>query len=635
MVLEPTPEDDIEASIESRLRGQIFKLTNFIDGSFNKLLLGAFAEQLYEYEVRLLAAQLSGWVDYAGGPITQEDLDRLGLDEFDDLELLNEYMLDSHLDNIGILVGTTRDTGSTATGQVRVETFDSNTRVPDGMAVATPEQFDGEQYTFEVDLGDDPFVTPADQNNADFVEVSVVATGSGTEYNVGSNTVTRFRSPPPGVESVTNPASIDGGQDPETNDEFRQRIKNAVFETSGGGTTDGIRGYLLNNVANVTDVFIDEFKEQQPIFVDVIVDGGTDSAVRDGIDIARPAGVQHNLVRPVTNQLAVDIEVEGTDIDTLQIKDEIESYLFELDLGDPLITDKIVQRVLNIEPNVENVLALNIRVVSIVNYRQDYQSGTSSYELPEIPLGSIDNETHYYTGDTSVYELNVAPIAAGSTSVTATVNDEQQSVADTEYDIVDDNGDGMLDSIDWSVGTVTPDSGTTFTVSYDTKTSADETFTYDGSEQFELTYVPALAGGSSVSDTSGDSYTLGTDYDIVDTNGDGAADTLEWLDGGTTPDSSEDFTVSYEIDVGSINFVSGTVSGSSYNFTEGTDYDEQDADGDGYTDSIEWLSGTTPDDDTVFTVDMSVQTDVIEDFDVDPRKKISPVVDEITVTQYE
>lgn len=634
MVLEPTPQDEIEASIESRLRGQIAKLTNFIDGSFNKLLLDAFADRLYEYEVRLLAAQLSGWVDYAGGPITQEDLDRLGLSEFDDLETLNDYMLDQHLDNIGILVGTSRDMGAYATGTVRVDVFDANTRIPDEMAVATPEQVDGTQYVFEVDIDSD-YISPSDQGNTDFVDVSVVATETGNEYNVGSDTVTRFRSPPPGVQSVTNPASIDGGTDRESNSNYRKRIKNAVFETSGGGTTDGIRGYLLNDVANVGDVFIDEFYNQQPVFVDVIVDGGTKADVLDGIAASRPAGVRHNLIRPSTYTVAVDIEVQGTDIDTLQVRDEIEDYLFERNLGDNLVRDRIIQRVLNIEPNIENVLSLNIRVVSVSNDRETYVSGTSIYEMPVEPLGRIESEDRYYTSGTSVYGLSVAPVAAGSVSIDAVINGDRQSVSNTEFDLVDANGDGMLDSIDWSAGTVLPDDGTTFAVSYDAKTTASETFTYDGSQEYTLTYQPALAGGSTVSDNSGDTYTLGTDYDIIDASGDGSGDTLKWLSGGSTPDSSESFTVSHEVGVGSIESVSGQLNGTEHDFIEATDYDEFDNSTDGYTDSIEWLAGDTPDADSVFSIDLSVEHDIVEDFEVDPRKKISPDVGEIEVTQYE
>jgi len=640
MVIEPTPQDDIEESVESRLRGRIAKLTNFVSTSFNKLFLNTFAEEMYEFEVRLLAAQLSGWVDYAGGPITESDLDQLGLENFDDLDLLNQYMLDEHLDNLGALVGAERDLGEPATADVRIDVFDQNTRVPDGMKVSTPPDFDGDQFIYAVDLDGDNYVTPSEQGNSDFVEVSVVAEEEGSDYNVGSGRISRLRSPPPGVESVNNPAAATGGEDPETNDELRERIKNAVFETSGGGTTAGIEGYILGNVEGVNDVFVDEFIDATPVYVDVIVDGGVASEVEDAIDTSRPAGIRHNLVRPVTYNLAIEVELQGTDIDQLQVKDEIEDYIFNLDLGGDYIGDRVKQRILNIEPNVDNILTLNVRVTEVVNHRITFQSGTDAYDLADSPLGFIEDEEHYFTSDTDVYELGVAPVDDSTVSVEAVVNsqsDQTLTGGGTDYSVVDDDGDGMLDSIDFSGGSTVPDDGTIFEVNYETITSTSETFTYDGSSDYALTYLPALADDSSVSDNSGDTYTLGTDYDIVDTNGNGEKDTLRWLSGGSTPNNPEDFTVNYEVNVGSIYEVTGTLGGTEgHEFVEGTDFNELDGDSDGHIDQIDWsLAGDDPDGDTDFSVDATIQTHADEDYFVTQREKISPVVDEVEITTYE
>lgn len=642
MVIQPTPQEDIEESIESRLRGRIAKLTNFVSSSFNKLFLDTFAEELYEFEVRLLAAQLSGWVDYAGGPITEEDLDQLGLDEFDDLELLNEYMLDEHLNNIGSLVGTERDLGEPAIADVRVDVFDQNTRVPDGMKVATPPDFDGSQFIYEVDLDDENYVTPADQGNTSdpHVDVSVVAIEEGSDYNVGSGRISRLRSPPPGVEGVNNPAAATGGEDEETNDELRERIKNAVFETSGGGTTAGIEGYILGNVEGVNDVFVDEFLDATPVYVDVVVDGGVRADVKDAIETSRPAGIRHNLVRPVTYNLAVEVEVQGTDIDELQIKDEIENYIFELDLGEDYVGDVVTQRILNIEPNVENILAINVRVVEVLNDRIQFQSGTDVYSLADEPLGFIEDEEHYYTSDKDVYNLGVDPVDDSTVEVEAVVNGESDTILSgggTDYTVVDSDNDGMLDSIDFSGGTTTPDDGTVFQVNYETVTSTSETFTYDGSQDYPLTFLPALADDSSVSDASGDTYVLGTDYDIIDKDGDGEKDTLRWLSGGATPDNSEDFTVDYEVNVGSIYKVTGVLNGNEdHEFVEGTDFNELDSGTDGHVDSIDWsLAGDDPDDQTDFAVNATIQTHVDEDYFVSQREKISPVVDEVEIITYE
>jgi len=636
MVFEPNTEDEIKDSLESRLQSKVTKLTNFVATSFNNLFIEAFAESLRDYEVRLLAAQLSGWVDYAGGPIDQSDLDQLGIPDFDNLDLLNEYMLDSHLDNLGALVGVTRSPGEQATGEVEITVFDQDTRVPDGLRVATPPDVDGDVLVFEVDIDED-FVTPADQGNSTTVTVDVIAEDFGDEYNVGSGRISRFRSPPPGLESVNNPAAVDGGEDEETNDEFRARVKDAIFQTSGGGTVEGIKGYIISNVDGVNDVFLDEFKNATPIYVDVIVDGGTDTDVSDAIEDSRPAGVRHNLVRPATYSLGIQIELRGTDITNADVKTEIEDYIFDLDLGDAFIRDKMIQQVLNIEPDIENVLATNVRITEVTNWQAEYSSGTTTYSLPVDELGYLPDEQHLYESETDVYRLATEPVDSSSVTITATVNGAEQTVSASEYSVVDDDGDGMFDSIDWTTGSTTPDDDTVWSIEYDTLNSASETFTYDGSSAYELTYLPALAGDSSVSDNSGDTYTLGTDYDIVDTDNDGVKDSIEWLSGGSTPDNPEDFTVTYEIDVGSIRDVNGTLSGTEdYDFVEGIDFDELDDDSDGHFDSIDWsLGGDVPDDGTDFTVDLSAESGVMEDFFITNRDKIEPEVDQIEVITYD
>lgn len=639
MVLNPTPEEEINESVESRLRGRISKLTNFVSSSFNKLFLDAFSEQLYEYEVRLLAAQLSGWVDYAGGPITQEDLDQLGLREFDDLELLNEFMEDEQLDNIGALVGVDRDLGEPATGIVRIDVFDDDTPVPDGMRVSTPPDIDGTRLTYEVDLGDADNVTPNDQGNSGFVEVDVIATENGSNYNVGAERVTRLSSPPPGVESVNNAQPIEGGEDPETNDEFRVRIKNAVFETSGGGTTEGIKGYIIGNVEGVNDVFVDEFLDATPVYVDVVVDGGTTPDVDDAIETSRPAGIRHNLVRPVTYNMAVEVELRGTDIDVVNVKNEIEEYVFDLDLGDDFIRDRVIQRAMNIDPDVENVLAINVRISEIVNYRDQYQTGTDIYSLADAPLGHIDDESHFYTDTKDVYRLGREPVDASTVTVEATVNGSTTTLTQgVDYDVVDNDGDGMDDSIDFSVGGDNPDDETVWDITYDLVTSSSETITYqNGTDVYPLAFTPALAGDSSVSDANSNTYTLGTDYDIVDNDGDGIKESIDWSIGGSSPADGVDFTVDYEVNVGSIYEVTGVLNDTEgHEFVEGTDFNELDNDSDGYADSIDWsVGGDSPDDQTDFSIDATIETDVIEDYRITDREKITPVIDEVEVITYE
>lgn len=55
--------------------------------------------------------------------------------------------------------------------------------------------------------------------------VPVVAAVAGAAGNVAINTITKFDAKPAGVETVTNPATLVGGADPESDDAFRARIR--------------------------------------------------------------------------------------------------------------------------------------------------------------------------------------------------------------------------------------------------------------------------------------------------------------------------------------------------------------------------------------------------------------------------
>jgi hypothetical protein len=529
MVFEPETEQDIQQSIEDRLRGRIEKLTNFVTTSFNQTFLNAFAQELREYEIRLLAAQLSGWVDYAGGPITEDDLEELGLTGFDALDALNSYMDDAHLDRIGALVGVQRDTGTRATGTVRISTFESDTPVPDETTVTTAPDASGNTLSFTVDLGPQQTVTPDEQNNPqNYVDVDVIAQEEGTEYNGAQ--ITQFVSPPPGVTGVQNQTVVDGGEGPETNDELRERIKRAIFETSGGGTVAGIEGFIETNVDGVGDgdVFLDEFLTDNR--VDVIVSGGVEQDVLDAIETARPAGIPHDLVRPTTYVVGVDIEVRGTDVDTQRIKTRIENYLSELELGENLIRDELIYAALDADENVTNVLALNTRIVSIESYLVTFDSNTDVYSLPVDRIGRVDSEDHLYVSGTDAYEVTVPDVLDNANvSITGQLNGQQHTFTkDTDYEIIDTNSDGNKETVDWSIGGDSPDADTIFTISYD----IDVSQTGDG-----ITSVIGILNGSE------QTFVEGTDYDEVDSDGDTYQDAIDWGIGGDNPDDGTDFTI--------------------------------------------------------------------------------------------
>jgi hypothetical protein len=513
------------------LKGKIAALTNFLETSFNRTFIRAYAEQLHDIELRLLAAQLSGWVRYAGKEnLTETDLNRLGVTDIDPDDV-NQYMDSQQLDELGKIMGVLRDDGQRATGVVTVQTASDQTRVPEGMEVATQPDFQGNYRSFSVDANSDgeidedsnDYVTPSAGNTT--VDVDVIANDIGTEFN--NALISFLPNPPVGVEGVSNQTAATGGENVQSDESLREDIENAVFETSGGGTVVGIEGFVADNATGVSDVELDEFTDEDPPFVDVIVDGGSEQDVLDAIDDSRPAGVRHNLVRPESVLLGVTTELVGTDIDISFVESEIDSYLTDLSLGDEYRRSKLMQRILNSDTDMADLETLTTLLIEVSNEVHEYSSGTDIYRLNQFPVGDVVSDTNLYQSSIDVYELSYDEINDNSNvSVRAVVAGEVITLTrGTDYEVVDDSGNGDNDSIDFSIGGDDPDDQSVFETDYH-----HESWTID----------------STIEDEQGNTYDQGTDWDLVDDDSDSRKDSIDWSIGGSSPSDGDTFTVDYE-----------------------------------------------------------------------------------------
>jgi hypothetical protein len=528
MAIDPRTQDEVYSALKSELSGRIAKLTSFVPGSFNDTWVDAFSEEVHQVEAKVLAAQLSAWPEYAGGNVDQTDLERLGVDGVTPAEV-NQYMEDSHLDNLADIVGVDRDQGQTATGQVTVQTATDSTRVPEGMQVSTPGSFDQDPLVFLVDadgdgeIGSSGFVEP--QSGQTEVTVDVIAESVGAEYNVGPGAITQLPDPPVGVEGVNNSQSTTGGSGVQSNESLREDVQNAVFETSGGGTTLGIVGFVEDEVTGVNDVALDEFKDQQPPFVDVIVDGGSEQDVLDAIEDSRPTGVEHNLVRPENIALGVRAEVVGTDIDTSFVNSQISTFLDGLSLDDEFRRSKLVQLIMNSDDDIEDLGSLTVLVEQITGESEVQSSGTNIYELDFHPLGNVDDDNVLYDSDENIYTLSYEAIDASSVTVIGQVDGEEyEFVQGTDYNVIDDDNDSDNDSIEFGIGGTNPDNRSVVGVEYE-----HSSWTID----------------NTITDENDVDYTKGVDWDLIDDDGDGLQDSIDWSVGGSTPSDGVRWFIDY------------------------------------------------------------------------------------------
>lgn len=580
MTHKPRTQDEIYESLKSSLTGQIAKLTNFTDRSFNFVWTQAFAEEVRELEVLAVVSELAGWIDYTGGPITENDLEQLDIADDITAEEINEFMQDDYLDEYVKIVGVTRLPGARATGSVTFTTQSSNTTIPSGTRVTTVPDSNGDTIDF---------LTTEQAETANGVttvtDVSIQAADVGTDFNIPANEIIRLADPPIGVKGVDNPSSTTGGEEEESNDELRARAKQAVQSSSQGGTVDGIKGYIRQNVEGVGqgDIIVDEFTDPCPPFVDVIVDGGLDADVSDAIEFSRPAGIRHNLIRPQVVQLGFDVDALGTDIDTTGVEDDIESFLLRQGIGEEFYQDELIRQIMNSDPDILNIDKMGGVVEKVTNEAFNYDTdidaaiaddgGTTTDEttgannslqndMTLLPASPVVGDAYYFGQDTifSQFDLTISQAGAGTwgivweyyngtswvslPKVTDGTNDFRSSGGVVSWDIPSDwtsTNVGSKDELYFVRGRL--DSFTSSSVQ-----PLGQGVDVDG-VGFTLDYTYDSSNGTiTIDDNSGDNYVENTDFITVDNTGDGWPETVVWTP-GATPDEDEQFFVDYDVTV--------------------------------------------------------------------------------------
>jgi len=361
MTLQPDPQDTIFDRIKNAIAAAS-DITNFSPNSPEKAITDdGFSAEMRERQHEALYIQLSARVDYAGKELTEDDLEDLGLDPTQiDLDLLNSYVSDDDLDEFAKRNGVFRDPGSYATGTVTFTVANDTVTIPKGTGVGTEPDADGDFLEFETTEE----VTPAD--GATTVDADVQAVERGAAYNAGSGKLTYLPSPPPGIQGdppVTNANATSGGENEETNAELRSRTKSALTENSGGGTLNGVEGGMIAEFDGLDpgDVVVDEFPNADPVYFDVVVDGGpSDADAKAAIDDLRPVAVDGNLVRPSAITIDVSADITGTDIDTAKVEGDVTDYLAALGLGEDVIRDQLIATIITADEDVDGIDSLTV-----------------------------------------------------------------------------------------------------------------------------------------------------------------------------------------------------------------------------------------------------------------------------------
>jgi len=186
--------------------------------------------------------------------------------------------------------------------------------VPASSSVTTQPNVDGSYLEFKNFIS---LTIPASSQSASgYVECQT----TGTLGNVAAGTITNFLTLIPGIDSVTNAASADGGVDAEDDIEYRARIRSVLADNTGRVTEagyeqflEGLTGVATANVAagtglpnqitaiitsNTTDNGIPT--DAEITYAQEQINLPENRAVVDSITVSKPAGVSISVTAAIS-----------------------------------------------------------------------------------------------------------------------------------------------------------------------------------------------------------------------------------------------------------------------------------------------------------------------------------------------
>lgn len=270
-----------------------------------------------------------------------------------------------YLDYIGEMMGVKRFVATPSSfGEgdklIRFYRSDSSASltIPSGTIVSSEAGGEGISYKtiaeVEIAIGVDDGYVPAISNS------------TGSSQNVPKDVLKYHNLSDQSVE-VTNDADIALAQDVEGDNSYRFRIANQVFAAEKANLTS-IRVAALT-VPGVADVTILPYFRGVGTF-DVLVKATTSTvpdsllgAVREALYYTIAQGVSFSVRAPTETGISMKMEITLADpVDSnaktvlaRNIQEVVMNYLDNLDIGESLIINEIVQRVMAVDNNIKNI----------------------------------------------------------------------------------------------------------------------------------------------------------------------------------------------------------------------------------------------------------------------------------------
>jgi len=202
-------------------------------------------------------------------------------------------------------------------------------------------------------------------NSSIFVYVPIIAATSGSNYNVGINTLVKHSL---GMNDIftTNERVVIGGTDVESDDNYRFRIINASLSAEKANET-AIRISALS-VPGVADAVLRPYARGIGSYDVVVIpsDGlATDKMVSDvqnSINTVQAYGITGTAVKPSIVPVEIEVRlmfVNNTSVSTqsnikTSVRSAIGSYIVNIPLGGTFILNELRQVIMDVSPSIKD-----------------------------------------------------------------------------------------------------------------------------------------------------------------------------------------------------------------------------------------------------------------------------------------
>lgn len=312
-----------------------------------------------------------------------------------------------------------------------------NRLVSAGTVVNVPVSDLSEKIDFTID-SDSTILDGEDS----LTNVNITAVNVGSDGNVPLGSIDTFDSPPFSTATVTNPARVTNGRDDESDQEYRDRIKD-VIQSLSRGTARSISAALAGLVSEddakrVVSATVVE-PNLLPSIVKVYIDDGTGfipafaNVGEETVVLSATGGEQFLSVDnvPMVKAFLESVSEQtyifaGGEILNVVIGDDTETFTFQTsDFADPALATSIeVQTALNKATLFEGRVSESgnkVRIFARRNVNDAIQvTGGSANNILNFPITKVETAHLYKVSDTSTQFLS----KDGSTASIETVNAE-------------------------------------------------------------------------------------------------------------------------------------------------------------------------------------------------------------------